>query len=490
VLDVPAADLAAATTPATRLALNLPSIVVPALGAGLSVTRVVHNIGATALSVSASIAAPPGLAVTVSPPVALVAAGGTATFSVAIDGTVAGDGTSVTALLLHAVEVAPVAPLSRRLAAARRDHERSRKRHGGGDGPSGSKEGTDDDGEDDVVPVPAPAVHDLALPVVLVRRSASVAVAGACDPATVSASDAVGASCSVAATNPAALSGNVRVRTSVLGPLRIAAASGATTLPDGSLDMEAPLVAATGPQVLVGPADPASDPGFLDLSLSSFAVTPTAVGVNDALQLSGVAPFVFAGQTWTSLAITSNGTVIAGGLADPVDRSAPAAAFPDPARPNGLLAPFWTSLDGTGAPGVRVARVAGGGRSFLVIQWDLRVAGTASMRTFEVWIGQNRVEDITFTYDQARLPSAAGLSEPLSVGAENADGSAGDGLGLGVAPVTDLRVSSTAGVPAPAPGYSFNVVGTAPGDGWVVTAISLVGSPGETVDRRPIHVTP
>jgi hypothetical protein len=95
-------------------------------------------------------------------------------------------------------------------------------------------------------------------------------------------------------------------------------------------------------------------------------------------------------------------------------------------------------------------------------------------------------EDITFAYDPANLPAdPAGF--PFNVGAENADGSAGDQIaGL---PTEDLRVTSTPGAPGGALTYSFNVRGVMAGVGTVRTDLTTPLVRGTTTDVDTINVT-
>ena len=65
--------------------------------------------------------------------------------------------------------------------------------------------------------------------------------------------------------------------------------------------------------------------------------------------------FVYDGGTYTSIGVDSNGYVVVGG-GDAEDNNCCQPVIPDTARPNNVLAPFWTDLDGTGAPGILRAR--------------------------------------------------------------------------------------------------------------------------------------
>lgn len=146
--------------------------------------------------------------------------------------------------------------------------------------------------------------------------------------------------------------------------------------------------------------------------------------------------------------MTSNGYLVVGGA----DRSQgdvqfiPALGNTD--RPNGVLAPFWTDLDGTDAPGIFADTLRDGVDNWLVVEWRLNVFGTTSLRTFQVWIGLNGIEDITYAYDPAKLPGNP-FGFEFVVGAENLDGTSA--ASIADLPIEDLRVTSDPVPPNSAP---------------------------------------
>ena len=195
--------------------------------------------------------------------------------------------------------------------------------------------------------------------------------------------------------------------------------------------------------------------GYVPLDL--FGVTPTAIGDEDALNFD-VPGFVYAGQTWNRIGVTSNGYAIVGGTSGPADISFNNTDLPDPSAPKNILAPLWTDLDGTGAPGIFATTLVevGSGHQWFVIEWRLNVFGTTALNTFQAWIGLNGVEDITFTYGELDLP--AFVLDDLTVGANDISGTVGDPYyynGAGTLPAvgTDLRVTTRdlpVAVPEPA----------------------------------------
>jgi hypothetical protein len=121
----------------------------------------------------------------------------------------------------------------------------------------------------------------------------------------------------------------------------------------------------------------------------------------------------------------------------------------------------------------------------LVVQFDVNVFGTTSLRTFQVWIGLNGVQDITYAYDPANLPGDP-AGQDFLVGAENV---VGDGDMEAVLPTADLRVTSTDPVPGDEAAYIVFVEGAKKGAGVVTTEMTASGIPGVTIVQSAIEVT-
>ena len=152
---------------------------------------------------------------------------------------------------------------------------------------------------------------------------------------------------------------------------------------------------------------------------------------------------MFAGKSYSGIGVDSNGYSIVGGGTARTTTAATCLAVPNPASPNNILAPFWTDLDGTGAPGIFAATLTDGVNTWIVLEWQVNVFGTSSLRVFQIWIGIDGTEDITYAYDPGNLPANPN-GQDFQVGAENALGQ-GQFLLLGTLPTQDLRVSSSPG---------------------------------------------
>ena len=91
------------------------------------------------------------------------------------------------------------------------------------------------------------------------------------------------------------------------------------------------------------------------IPLDPFGITPTPIGDEQSLNFN-VPAFQFAGQTYTRIGVIVERVLDRGRQSRREDDvQFPPQTLPDPARPNNVLAPYWTDLDGTGAPGVYAA---------------------------------------------------------------------------------------------------------------------------------------
>jgi hypothetical protein len=193
--------------------------------------------------------------------------------------------------------------------------------------------------------------------------------------------------------------------------------------------------------------------------------------------------FVFNGTTYNKLGISSNGYLVAGG-ADATSQAKP-GEIPQAAAPNNVIAPFWTDLDGTGMTGVLANVLTDGVASWIVVEWQENVAGTTSPRVFQTWLGINGVQDIQYAY---KFDTIADSGQPLVVGAENSDGTAGARLAAGTLPTADLRVVSDEGQPGGTVSYTVTLKGLLRGPGQVLTIANSPGSPHPVTTTTPVSV--
>lgn len=205
---------------------------------------------------------------------------------------------------------------------------------------------------------------------------------------------------------------------------------------------------------------PGTSPGGY-LPLSGFGV-PAVSGMGDeTIANFTVAPFLFAGETYTRIGVVSNGYAVVGGGSG-AEVSFVNQLFPDPTPPNNVLAPFWTDLNLGAGGAMRVAVLTNGTQNWLVLDWETAPNfSDGETNSFQIWIGQNGVEDISFTYGPNLSDGDLGF---LTVGAENSFGNAGssfyvNGEGTLPTPATQLVVVSTAGAPGQTQVITFQARG-------------------------------
>ncbi|WP_206061399.1 S8 family serine peptidase [Nonomuraea basaltis] len=428
-LDETAANfLASAADPLNRIDLNLPSVNAPTMPGVITAKRMVKNVTNRTLTFSASAKTVSGANITVLPPRFSVAPGKTATISMVITAPELPDGQ-----YFGQVEL---------------------KQAGG-----------------------SRALH---LPVAFFRQEGIVPVEQTCAPATI-ARNTGESTCTVTVQNNSLQNAEVTALSTLDARLRLNSVTGATKVGSQIATAKATLTARQPDRPTIAPG--AGPAGYLPLD--AFGITPTAVGDEQALNLN-VPSYTFAGKTYTRLGVTSNGYSVAGGTNGADDIAFLPQTLPDPARPNGVLASYWTDLDGTGAPGVFAGVLTDGVNRWIVLEWRVNIFGTTDTKVFQQWIGVNGVEDISYAYDPNNLPGSPPAGAGLTVGAENDEGTAGGQI-TGP-PTEDLVVKSTPGAPGGSLTYSMKIKGVSPGTGRVTTATSTPQVKGITVEVDKITV--
>jgi hypothetical protein len=181
--------------------------------------------------------------------------------------------------------------------------------------------------------------------------------------------------------------------------------------------------ASASPTIVVAPG--ISPGGYIPLAL--FGIPPIGGMGDESLINVPVSSFDYAGESWTELGVSSNGYVVVGGGSGP-DSSLANQFFPDPTRPNNVLAPFWTDLDPSVGGAVRIGELTDGSDNWIVIDWAAvpEFGSTTRFYSFEIWIGINTdahpAEDISFAYGGIGGNGAGGF---LTIGAEDKTGTVG-----------------------------------------------------------------
>jgi hypothetical protein len=437
-LDVSQADMdAVLTDPLHRIDLNEPSVYDPALPGVVTTTRTFKNVTSRAAVYKVSVASDLPGGISVFPSVLVIPPGGTGKLRITLNGTTG----TVGKFYSGQIDLAQV----------------------GGQ-------------------------HHLHLPVAFAPSNAATApavtVQSSCAPASIKRLQSTVCTATVqnnsldVAQASAAMSWTNNLQLLSVG------AGGSRTL-RGAKFGPVSLAAAQPPKPAVAPG--ASPAGYLDLT--DFGVGLQPIG-DETITNFNVPGFVYDGQTYTSLGIVSDGYLVVGG-GDNNDVNFAPQSFPDTARPNNVLAPFWTDLDGgngtIAGQGVRIGTLTDGVNSWIVVQWNVHVYGLDNqVETFQAWIGTNGTQDISFAYDPAH-PITDPVGQSYNVGAENADGTAGNNVpGL---PASDLVVTSTPGAPGGSASFSVTLRGLLPGTGTVETDVTSSVTRDTAVSRTTVSIT-
>lgn len=311
--------------------------------------------------------------------------------------------------------------------------------------------------------------HALRFPITIVREQAPVTIDKSCDSASLAPGEAT--ECTITITNTSFDEANFDMNDMLPRRLRLVNGSvdGATQNSSRSLSASGTLYGAA-PAIVDAVVDPLASPaGYLPLDL--FDGNLDLGATDESIANVGVPAFVYAGETYSTIGVVSNGYIVVGGGTG-ADVKFINEAIPSDNVPNNVLAPFWTDLNPEFGGRVIVNTLGDGTNSWIVVEWEaVSNYSDGELNSFQVWIGYNGVEDITFTYGEGISDGDGGF---LTVGAENKFGNTGgqvyfDGAGDAPAPSFPagdyhVLVSSTPGEPGETTVITYSAYGTKPGD--------------------------
>jgi hypothetical protein len=286
----------------------------------------------------------------------------------------------------------------------------------------------------------------LRFPITIVRKQPAVRLEKTCDPAVLRWGKTT--DCMITIQNTSFDDATVRLIDRMPPGLRLIQRSITGATPRGwqAVVFNGTLNGASPPEVSVVDGTGTTPAGYLPLSL--FGISPLT-GIDDETIVNFVTEeFVYAGETYDRIGIVSNGYAVVGG-GDSTDVDVLNQTLPDSARPNNVLAPFWTDLDPASGGALRIAYLTDGDDTWLVLDWEEVPTFTGEeVDSFQIWIGLNGTEDISFTYGAV----GDGDGGFLTVGAENRFGNSGqnwyvNGTGTTVTVGDEIRVASTPGEP-------------------------------------------
>jgi subtilisin family serine protease len=372
---------------------NYPSLYIPSMPGAVTVQRTLQSVLTTSKNWHLSAKSPKDLKITV-PSSVTVPAGGTGTFSIALDARDVPLGATRFALLLLE---------------------------------SGDR--------------------TLYFPITIVRGQAVVTLDKTCAPATFAKN--TNTTCTITIVNPLFAPSNINLTDNLPSKLQLQPGTVVGATPSGNgVVFTGSLPASASSSVAIAPG---SSPAGGYLPLSAFGITPIPGVGDDTLTNFTVPAFDFAGQSYTSLGVSSNGYLVVGGGSGP-DNTITNQNFPNATRPNNVLAAFWTDLNPAAAGAVRIGTLTDGSDTWIVVDWaGVREFSLPKLASFEIWIGVNSdadpAEDVSYAYGTIQGNGDGGF---LSVGAENSTGNSGQNTyfnGTGTLPAngTQLRVTTTPG---------------------------------------------
>ena len=302
----------------------------------------------------------------------------------------------------------------------------------------------------------------LSFPITIVRQQPVVTLEQICDPASFAKGETT--DCTITIANNSFDDATIDLKDILPRQLRLVSGSvvGADEHWRRWLSYEGTLAGAAPPEVSVSAGF--APYGYLPLSAIG---APPNVTLDDEQCINYVANFVYAGETYDTLGMVSNGYAVAGGCTGNDDISYINQILPDPAAPNNVLAPFWTDLNPSAGGNYYAYSIGDGVNNWMVLEWeDAPNYGDGLPNSFQIWVGTDGFEDISFTYGPSLSLGDGGW---LTVGAENSSGTSGenyyaDGFGTPPAAGTDVVVSSLPGAPGETHTITFTAYGRRKGE--------------------------
>jgi subtilisin family serine protease len=312
--------------------------------------------------------------------------------------------------------------------------------------------------------------RQLHIPVTFVRGQAPVVLSHTCAPNPVGVGNV--SNCRVSIQNTAFVDAQVDLTLDINAPTELIPSSvtGARVLNANMIKLKG-VLRAQQPPLVTASVDPTASPaGYL--SLTEFGGNTEVELTDESIVNFTVPDYVYAGEVYDTIGIVSNGyLLVGGGTVDDVV-FANFEPLPSATAPNNILAPFWTDLNPEAGGQVLINFLTDGVNTWMIVEF-LEVpnfTNNEEVNTFQVWIGIDGFEDISFTYGPAITGGDGGA---LTVGAENKFGNSGQMVyfnGDGQAPAPsfpngeyEVGVVSVPGEPGAQRTIQYSVRGVQPG---------------------------
>src|SRR2546422_422315 len=323
------------------------------------------------------------------------------------------------------------------------------------------------------------------IPVPFNKHQRAGTLSQSCAPTTITMTTS--SHCSATVANFAATATNVNLSASARS-LRYRNVTGADSVSNHGVSWSGSLSPAIPPQVTsIAPSVDTPAGGYLPLSL--FGIAPIS-GVGDHTVTNfNVPTFSYGSESYSRLGVASNGYLIVGGSSANADVTPFPQHFPNAARPNNVIAPFWTDLNPGAGGAIRIGVLSDGVHSWIVVDWNsVKNFSNATTQNFDVWLQTGSTppsEQISIEY------ATIGAGDPgtgVNWGAENRDGTSGQNI---ASPGPDSNTSWMVHLSGPTAGGQHTIQYDLTSDetGTFTSLAAMTSNLTSGVTQRPVNIT-
>ena len=340
-------------------------------------------------------------------------------------------------------------------------------------------------------------LNPVTIPVAFNKRQGIVTLTHVCSPTTFPQTDA--AHCLATVANFGSLPAEVDLTVTNLDKGKGLDFTNITTpataiKKDDGVEWSGTLTPAIAPQVSAINNITGTGPAGGYLPLSAFGIAPISGVGDDTITNFNVPTFFYGGESYSRIGVVSNGYIVIGGGTG-ADINFFPQTFPNPARPNNVVAPFWTDLNPSGAGGgaIRIGTLTDGVSTWIVVDYAaVKNFSNATTHTGEIWLKTGTLassEQITISYGAANA-SAGDPGSAINWGAENRDGTSGRNLASPPANGSEYAVILTPPTAGGSAAIGYDASSKKAGTYKSVASMTSDQTPGTTQVVQTLTVTP